>query len=290
MRTAISHRSRFDTCLDDWSDRQLASIHRSEVVALHARLGEERGRTTANRAIQLLRAVFNHATISLGLEISNPGSRIEMFREQPRERFLSGDELPEFFEALEAEPDESFRDFFAICLWTGARRGNVQSMRWADLDLAKGTWTIPAEQFKTRRSIAVVLCPQALEILRRRRKLLGDDWVFPSHGRCGHLIEPKAAWDRIRRRAGLPGLRIHDLRRTLGSWQAALGASLPIIGKSLGHTQAQTTMIYARLDLSAVRESVNAATAAIAATAKKSVKNNPRKRQKRHGKEKDSTY
>jgi integrase len=76
-------------------------------------------------------------------------------------------------------------------------------------------------------------------------------------------VEPWACWRRILKRAGLANLRIHDLRRSLGSWQAIGGASLPVIGKSLGHTQASTTQIYARLSMDPVRSSVEAATDAM---------------------------
>jgi len=261
--TATTHRSRFDTCLAEWRDRRIDSIRRDEVIALHVRLGRERGNTTSNRAVQLLRSLFNYAIDRLGVEVMNPAARVELFRETPRERFLNANELPKFFKAVADEPDETFRDFFMVALFTGARRSNVQAMRWADVDLDSKTWTIPAEQFKTRKPMNVVLSAEVVRVLKRRRKYAIGEYVFPSHGRRGHLVEPKGAWERLRQRSGLADLRIHDLRRTLGSWQAATGASLPIIGKSLGHTQASTTQIYARLDLDAVRESVATATAAM---------------------------
>jgi integrase len=267
-RTLQTVRSRYDTCLAEWATRRMDSIRRDEVIALHVRLGKDRGHTTANRAVQLLRSLFNYAVVALRLDLSNPAARVELFRETPRERFLNGDELPKFFKAVKAEPDEVFRDFFLVTLYTGARRWNVMSMRWADVDLDSATWTIPAGQFKTRRPMNVVLSTEVLKILKRRRNYAVGDYVFPSHGKRGHLVEPKGAWERLRQRSGLADLRIHDLRRTLGSWQAAGGASLPIIGKSLGHTQASTTQIYARLDLDAVRESVATATAAMAAAGK----------------------
>jgi len=182
---------------------------------------------------------------------------------------LKGDELPRFFAALAAEEDELFRDFFSVTLYTGARRWNVLSMRWADVDLESATWVIPAADFKTRRPMHVVLSIEALEILKRRKQHAVTEWVFPSRGKKGHLVEPKTAWERLRERSGLKDLRIHDLRRTLGSWQAAGGSSLPVIGKSLGHTQASTTQIYARLDLEDVRLSVAKATAAIKAASDK---------------------
>jgi integrase len=270
--TATTHKSRFDTCLEDWRTRRIDGIRRDEVVALHVRLGKERGHTTANRAVQLLRSLFNYAATSLRLEVQNPAARVEMFKETARERFLRADELPKFFKAVADEPDETFRDFFVVALFTGARRGNVQAMRWADVNLESATWIIPAEQFKTRRPMSVVLSGEVLTVLRRRKKYADGEYVFPSHGKRGHLVEPKGAWDRLRERSGLADLRIHDLRRTLGSWQAAGGSSLPIIGKSLGHTQPSTTAIYARLDLDAVRESVAAATAAISAAGKAGAK------------------
>src|SRR6185503_15245564 len=90
-------------------------------------------------------------------------------------------------------------------------------------------------------------------------------YVFPGSGKSGHLEEPKKGWQRILTRAGIADLRIHDLRRTLGSWQAKQGASLTIIGKSLNHKNQNTTAIYARLDLDPVRDSVNAATTAMLA-------------------------
>jgi integrase len=87
---------------------------------------------------------------------------------------------------------------------------------------------------------------------------------FPAlTGKTGHLVEPKKAWKRLLDRAGLSNLRIHDLRRTLGSWQAKTGASLLVIGKSLNHKSTQSTAIYARLDLEPVRESINLATTAM---------------------------
>ena len=87
--------------------------------------------------------------------------------------------------------------------------------------------------------------------------------MFPGRGKTGHLVEPKAAWRALLRRGGLSGVRLHDLRRTFGSWQALTGASLPVIGKSLGHTQPSTTSIYARLTIEPVRESVTKATRAM---------------------------
>ena len=81
------------------------------------------------------------------------------------------------------------------------------------------------------------------------------------------IVEPKKVWQRILKNASIEDLRLHDLRRTLGSWQARMGASLAIIGKSLNHKSPSATAIYARLDLDPVRDSVEKATNAMFAAA-----------------------
>jgi integrase len=112
-------------------------------------------------------------------------------------------------------------------------------------------------------------------VLKARQPEQEEIFVFPGTGESGHLEEPKKGWKRVLDRAGLENLRIHDLRRTLGSWQAKSGASLAIIGKSLNHKNVATTAIYARLDLDPVRLSVNTATNAIMAAANPKEQPNP---------------
>jgi integrase len=271
--TVVSHKSRFDTCLGIWKDRRLSSIKREDVVLLHQTIGKERGKTTANRGIQLLRAIYNHYADVMELEIVNPAARIEMFKEQPRERYLLADELPKFFQALEAEPDEMFRDFFALCLWCGARRGNFQSMKWEHVNLIEKVWTIPAEQFKTNKSMRVILSPEALDILKRRRLAASSgEYVFQSYGKRGHLVEVKGAWERLLERAGLANLHVHDLRHTLASWQAAQGTSLHIIGRSLGHARPEANARYAHIDLDPIRAAVESATKAMVNAGKEGAK------------------
>lgn len=101
---------------------------------------------------------------------------------------------------------------------------------------------------------------QAIDILKERKIYSENPWVFEGSGKSGHLADPKKAWMRILKEAGIENLRIHDLRRTLGSYQAATGANGYIIGKSLGHRSQQSTANYARLNLNPVRDSVNKAT------------------------------
>jgi integrase len=147
-------------------------------------------------------------------------------------------------------------------------------MRWQDLALADNRWEIPHP--KNRTPYVVALTPEAVEILKVRRKCTGlGKWVFPSkRGRTGHITNFKRGWSKLLKRAGLADkdLRQHDLRRTLGSYQAAGGTSLGIIGKSLGHKSLAATQIYAQLDLDPVREAVLTATRVMIKASKKKPK------------------
>jgi integrase len=217
--------------------------------------------------------MFNQAR-TIGWEKGNPCQGVSKFAEQSRERFLSAEELQRFMTALEAEPVQAWKDVFKLCLFTGARRSNVMSMRWEELDLAAGRWTIPAAKFKNGQASTVHLSPQAVQILTDRRN--ESEWVFPSTtSKTDHLVNPAKRWDALCKRAKLADLHIHDLRRTLGSWQAAGGSSLQVIGKSLGHRSLAATAVYSRLDLDPVKVSVNAATAAMMAAAAKKPADEP---------------
>jgi integrase len=235
-----------------WSNRNLSSITKQEVRDLHDRIGKENGKYEANRVLSYICAIFNK-TISWGWEGTNPAIGIEKFKEKKRDRFILHDELPRFFEALEAEPNKNMRDFFLMCLYTGARKSNVLSMQWEDIDFSIKEWRIP--DTKNGEPIRVPLIEQAVEILQNRTHLKkSTSWVFSSEkSESRHLENPRTAWKQILERAGLSNLRIHDLRRTCGSYQAIAGVSMAVIGKSLGHKSLQSTAIYARLSNDPVR-------------------------------------
>jgi integrase len=236
-------------------------IRKIDIAQKHVDVGEKHGVYAANRVLALLRAMFNMAG-DIGFVGENPAKGIKKFPEEKRDRFLHGDELREFFTALAEEPNPLIRDFFFVCLLTGARRANVQAMAWGDVDLELALWRIP--DTKSGQPIVLPLVGPVVAILQARHEGRGSaQWVFPSYGTTGHLVEPKAAWKRLVTRAGLQDVRPHDLRRSIGSWMAIGGSGLPIIGKMLGHTQQSTTQIYARLSLDPVRLAAESATAAM---------------------------
>lgn len=252
----------YNRYLDGWKNRKLSQVRRADVAALHAKVGRDHGTYAANRLLALLSSLFTHAA-RLGYEGGNPAQGVKRFKEQSRDRFLDADELKAFFVAVAAEKSETWRDFFLVALMSGARRANVLAMRWADVNLERGLWRIPESQAKSGEPLIVILPAPAVEILKRRAKGTEGDYVFPRRDGTGHVTEPKQAWARIVKASGLKDVRIHDLRRTLGSWAAAMGASLPMIGRALGHKNVATTAIYARLGLDPVRATVTGAVKAM---------------------------
>lgn len=245
--------------LDGIKRKKLSAIERSEIKAIHFKT-TKKSAAQADRVVAVVSSVFTFMMAHELFSGQNPATLIQKNPAPSRDRFLQADELTPFFKALSESANIVMRDFFLLALLTGARRANVCAMRWADLDLAAGIWRIAKTKNGTPQT--VTLSPEAVAVLDARKDD-GGVFVFPGDGVTGHIVEPKKAWATLLKAAGIKNLRIHDLRRTLGSWQARTGASLPIIGKSLNHKTHQATAIYARLDLDPVRQSVNTATAAM---------------------------
>lgn len=223
--------------------------------------------TSANRILVIIRTIYNQELSSY----PNPCNGISLYQEESRDRFLRPAELPVFFTELDSrETPHYLRDFVYLALYTGARKSNLLGMRWADIDFDLGVWTIPASQSKNRATMTLPLIPATLEILERRwRENQGLDrpstFVFPTliQSKSGHLADIRDSWGALLKRAGIDDFRMHDLRRSLGSWQTITGASTAVVGKSLGHKSQQATAIYSRMHLDPVRQSIERAVEAM---------------------------
>jgi len=255
-KSASNDVTMFTLHLAAWRSRKLTTITKADVCSRHAEMGATGSTTNANRMVALVRCLFNCA-YDWGLFTGvNPASRMKMFKEISRDRFVTPDELPRLWTALTHEPNPYVRGAFFVGLFTGARRSEVLSMQWADLDLPQCLWRIPIT--KAGRPHYIPLPIPVVEALLTLPRLEGNPYVFCGRWGKSHLINVAKPWKRIRKEAGLEDVRIHDLRRTLGSWLVAAGASLPLIGKALNHSQAATTQVYARLQLEPVRLALDA--------------------------------
>lgn len=266
-KTAGEDKQKFEKYLSNNADginlasRQLSEITKSTIAQLFTKVSKEH-KIMANRVLALVSSVFGKA-IEWGIwDKLNPCHGIRKHSEVSRDRFLQPDELPKFFEQVLAYPNPTVRDFILISLFTGARRGNVLAMRWDQINFDRAEWRIPDTKNGTPQTVPLV--GDAIAILKARNNARANSpFVFPGDGDTGHLVSPKNAWRAILEKAGIADLRIHDLRRTMGSWQAGTGANMSVIGRSLNHKSTQTTAIYARLWLEPVRNSMEVATSAM---------------------------
>lgn len=263
---------RFNRHLQGWKPCRLAEITSAEIQALVNHVGDKSGFYEANRLRSLLHKMFALSR-HVGYEGRNPVHGIERFPEESRERFLHADELPKFFAALTElrASSPTAADALELCVWTAARKGNVVSMEWSELNLDRAVWIIPGRKFKNGKDTTIPLVAQALTILNRRKATSKSDFVFPGRRHGQHIMDLTRPWKTLLASAGLDGVRVHDLRRTAGAWLASTGASLPQIGKALGHRSTAATMVYARLDVDPIRQAMMKSTSAIqAATEAKS--------------------
>jgi len=249
-------------------NRKLLEITSEKIRKIHADIGKNRGKVTANRVLTLVNSVFNFGIKNGHFKHSNPCFGLTKFKEFSRDRFLSKVELKLFFASLTLET-QFYQDFFSLLLYTAGRKSNVLGMRWSDIDLEIKRWRISESETKNQDVNIVYLSDICISILSRRKteneKLdTSSDFVFPANSKDGHLKDPKKAFQRIKNRMKIQDFRMHDLRRTLASYMAITGASLPIIGKALNHKNPNSTAIYARLDKSPVLDAINTATSLIA--------------------------
>lgn len=254
----------FDNYLTDFYGRKMTTITRDDIERLHLDLNKRLSPYTANRMLSLVRHMYNKA-IEWGVYPTgrgNPTSGIRKFPEKSRDRFLSPDELQRFFRALAAEQHTQFRDFILLLLFIGQRTSNIIALRWDDIDLQNGF--VYFADTKNNEPQQIPLTSHAIAVLSDMKSRATDNgWLFPAPWakESGKHIESfRNPWLRFLQMTGLENLRMHDLRRTLGSYQAISGASLHIIGKSLGHKATATTNVYARLSADPVRDSMQKAT------------------------------
>ncbi len=240
--------------------RKVEDIQRSDIFKLHHSMRETPYQ--ANRTLGVLSKMFNLAEIwGLRTDGSNPCLHVKRYKEEKRERFLSADEFNRLGRVLDEileDGSESRSAMVAIRLLmlTGCRLSEIQKLRWEHVDLDAGELRLPDTKTGGR---AVPLAPSAVRLLASLPRDDDNPWVIAGKKPGSHLTDLQHPWRRIRERAKLDDVRIHDLRHSFASRALALGEGLPMIGKLLGHTQVQTTARYAHL----ARDTVKASAARI---------------------------
>lgn len=241
--------------LPAWSNLKVVNIKHKDVAALHRNIGEKHI-YEANRVIELVSKMFELAQrwgFSPDNHI-NPAKGIEHFKEEKRDRWVTTEELPRLAKAIDEEQNIYARYALWMYLLTGARKSEILKSKWNDIDWDRNELKIP--ETKSGRTHYIPLSGPALTILRDLPRIEGNPYIFPGSKSGAHLINIDKPWRRIRKSASVEDLRLHDLRRTVGSWLAQSGNSLHLIGKVLNHSNQATTAVYARFAQDQVREAL----------------------------------
>ena len=234
---------------------RVPEVQRKDIAALHHGLRDKPYQ--ANRTLGVLSKMFSLAEVwGWRPDGSNPCRHVKRYKEHKRERFLSPEETERLGQILREAEEEmpSAVAAFRLLLLTGCRMSEIRDLRW---EYVKDD-CIELPDAKTGGRV-VPLGPEARAVLSAIPRDEDNPWVIAGRLPGSHLTDLQRPWRRIRKQAGLEDVRIHDLRHSFASRALALGESLTMIGKLLGHTQVQTTARYAHL----ARDSIQTAAARI---------------------------
>ena len=253
-----------------WGSRPIKSIARRDVLDLLDDIVDEDKPIAANRALAAIRKLFNWCCSRDILESSPVAGVTPPSKESKRERVLTEDEIQTVWKACDAI-GYPFGAYFKMLLVTGQRRNEVATMRWQDIDLDKGLWTLPRERVKADRVHEVPLSPVAVSILEALPRV--SAYVFSSRTAAPKDAKEKDAKEKDQPISGYSKAkakldkqiaaivaaanpdaeahdgvtwRIHDLRRTVGTHMARLGVDPYTISRVLNHAEGGVTHVYRR--------------------------------------------
>jgi integrase len=256
-----------------FADRAAAKVTAEEARTFLAQIAKHNSGNIHNKCLTLMKRLYNFG-IEERLVEANPFSRFKEKPETERERFIQSHEIKAFLESVAQEP-QVYQDVCMMLLLTAQRKSCVFSMHWKEVDFFNKLWIIPSAKMKAHKGHSVPLTEEALSILQRRSKDRHESgYVFPSDRSDKGYITDKSGksgfWRRITERAGLYSedksqrVTVHDVRRTVGSWQAMIGEPILNISKTLGHADIRTTSsVYAHLCTKEVRGSLERSTEAL---------------------------
>ncbi|MBK8086490.1 MAG: tyrosine-type recombinase/integrase [Devosia sp.] len=218
-----------------------------EKTKRHGRAIVEGGRGTSTRTVGLLGGIMTFA-VSRQLRTDNPVRGVKRYADRKGETFLSAAELGKVGAALTALETEganpSALAIIRLLAFTGARKAEITSLRWSEVDLERGYLRLGDS--KTGAKVIPIGAP-ACEVLASVTAIAGSAFVFPAASGDSHFQGVEKVWRKARTAAGFPNLRLHDLRHSFASVGLARGDALPVIGAILGHADVKTTSRYAHL-------------------------------------------
>lgn len=240
---------------------RIIDVSRADVVELHQSL--KATPYQANRTLGVLSVMFTVAhTWGVRTDGVNPCWKVKRYKEVKRERYLTPDELARLGKVLhESTSEPEAVNCIRLLLLTGCRLSEIQKLKWEHVDLNAGVLRLPDSKTGAK---LVTIGKAAVEVLKGITKVADNPYVITGQVEGQHLTDMQRPWRRLRKRAGLNDVRIHDLRHSFASDALQLGEDLPMIGRLLGHTQVQTTARYAHLKTDPIRAAADKVAKAIA--------------------------
>lgn len=259
LKSKISHKQdkrRIDKDIKPAIGSLLVSqIERHHIERLHETIGE-RTKYEANRTLSLLGTMFRLAA-EWKYELAggkNPARGIKKFTEKSRDRWITPEEMPAIAHAIDEDSNIYARAALWLYLLTGVRKSELLKLKWTDIDFFRREMRL--EHTKNGNTHYVPLSKEAIAILKDIPRQNGNPFVICGHVKGKALVNISKPWNRVKARANVSDVRLHDLRRTVGSWLAQRGSTLHLIGKVLNHKHSDTTKIYARFQQDDMRSAL----------------------------------
>lgn len=253
--------------LDDVGSDNIVAFHthlRSKPIAggwWSARVNQMLSEGTVKRVLILVRHIFNTAIRDPLLTLKeNPTHALRLTTvRKVKGRFLTQAQLRRLLQAAESSSNPFLPDIIRLMGSTGLRRSNVLTMQWSWFDAARGTLTVPDTDDKAKKGFVIHLAENVRNMLEQLQQNACSPWVFPNPATGKPFHSCRSTWVTTCKKAGLEGLRMHDLRHTFATMMLDNGADIVDVQQALAHTQLKTTAVYLHLTEARKRTHANAA-------------------------------
>jgi integrase len=248
----------------EFGEFRLNQITRQHIQTFHTRMSDEGlAAATSNHYLKLLKHSLNLA-IDWAMLDTNPASRIPLFHEDNQvENLLSDEQLERLLSVLKSDENRMVCLIAMFLLSTGVRLNEALQAKWSQVDQKNRVWRIPAANSKSKRTRAVPLNDSALEVLTQLTTKDRYENLFVNFQTQLPYTTISKVWGRLRTKADLPHLRIHDLRHQFASFLVNSGQTLFMVQQILGHSSPSVTQRYAHLSTKSLQEAANSASVMI---------------------------
>lgn len=254
--TADGYRGNLRLYLADWMDRPLASITKTDVLERHRIIGNTKGPSAANKSMRVLRMLFNYSHAKHDNIPDNPCRYITVlkgwYKIDRKRTYIKPQDLSRWYWGVQQIVNPAIRDYLILLLFTGLRKSEAANLRWDSVDMPNRMFTI--EITKNGDPHTLPMSDFLYEFFRIRRLACGSSpWVFPGHGRDGHMTEPKKAVFFVIRLTGIK-FSLHDLRRTFITTAESTDLPHNALKKMLNHRSGDITSSYIVINVERLRE------------------------------------